>query len=663
MTFLAPIVGIVAGAIAIPGLLAMYFLRLRRRPVRISSTLLWMEAVQDLQVNAPFRMIRPSWLLLVQLLALLCFLIAAARPALSLGGTSGQQLILVIDRSASMSARDAGDGFANRLEEAKARATEIGVRAAASGTEVMVVSYAAAGRTVSAFTSDTARLRDAIASIEPSDQPADLVRAMRVVEPFSVDTTEDPGWVPPRIVLVTDGSLRMPDDGTLITLGQAPVELVRVGPDPEAARNNVGIVAFSARRDYEDPSVVRLFARLQSTVDRETSVGLSLLLDGEQVDSTVVRTSAAGDDGPGEATASFELRESGGGVLTLRILRDDVLDADNAASIVLRSHAARRIIVVQGPGVRGSDDGVALVEGLRTLDAGDVVEMSTGEYERRAPEAGFFERVDLIVFDRARPNALPPVPTMSFGSGLPIPGLTIERQEDITSAVAFWLRTHPVIRPADLGNILIVEPYVIARPGEGTRIDGVTLETQSLASTRGGTLILLIEQGSIRRLVFGINLRETNWWRDRSFPVVIANAVDFLTLAGEGEAGMSWRTRDPIVFRASPGATGVRVRGLGGFERDVTINPDGAAPLGLVDRAGVYRVEGAGREVQALAVNLADGVESAIATRDRLDISGRSLEATLSGELTTREVWHWFVLAGLVLLVVEWLLFSSKVRV
>lgn len=663
MTFLAPIVGIVAGAIAIPGLLVMYFLRLRRRPVRISSTLLWMEAVQDLQVNAPFRMIRPSWLLLVQLLALLCFLIAAARPALSLGGTTGQQLILVIDRSASMRARDGTAGFANRLEEAKARATEIGVRAASSGTEVMVVTYAAAGRTVSAFTTDTARLRAAIASIEPSDQPADPVRAMRVVEPFSMDTTEDPGWAPPRIVLFTDGSLAVPTDGTLTTLGQAPVELVRVGPDPEAARDNVGIVAFSARRDYEDPSVVRVFARLQSTLDREVSVGLSLLLDSEQAESTVVRTSPADDAGPGEATASFELRESGGGVLTLQILREDLLDSDNAASIVLRSHAARRIVVVQGPGVRGSDDGWALVNGIRTLDAGEVVEMSVGEYEQRAGTADFFVGVDLIVFDRARPNTLPPVPTVSFGAGLPIPGLGIERQEGITSEVAFWLRTHPVIRPADLGNILIVEPYVITRPGDGTRIDGVTVETQSLASTRGGTLMLLIEQGAIRRLVIGINLRETNWWRDRSFPVVLANIVDFLTLAGEGEAGVSWRTRDPIVFRTSPGASGVRVRGPGGFERDVTINPDGAAPLGLVDLAGVYRVEGAGSEFQSLAVNLVDGIESAISTRDRLDISGRSLEATLSSDLTTREIWHWFVLAGLVLLVAEWLLFSFKVRV
>ena len=69
MTFLAPSAGLLAAAFVVPLLLSLYFLKLRRRPVRVSSTMLWRRAVHDLQVNAPFRMIKPSWLLLLQLLA------------------------------------------------------------------------------------------------------------------------------------------------------------------------------------------------------------------------------------------------------------------------------------------------------------------------------------------------------------------------------------------------------------------------------------------------------------------------------------------------------------------------------------------------------------------------------------------------------------------
>ncbi len=667
LSFLAPIVGIVAGAIAIPGLLAMYFLRLRRRPVRISSTMLWREAVQDLQVNAPFRMIRPSWLLLMQLLALLCFVVASARPTISLAGGASERVILLIDRSASMLAEDAGGGYANRLEEAKARATEIALRASDSGAEVMVVAYGSGARTVSAFTSDSSRLRQTIGAITGTDQPGDLNGALRVVEAFTVGQTEEESWSPARVVLLSDGSISVASDDTPVTLGRATAEFVRVGPEPGGERDNIGIVAFSARRDFEDPGVVRVFARLQSQLRREVSVGVSLLIDGERVESRVVQVAGATDAVPGEATVLFEIRRSEGGVLEVRLGREDVLAADDSVALSLRSHGSRRILLVQGAGVAGGDGAGALLEALRTLDVGEVEVVSIGEFERRYGIVGAIDGVDLIVFDRARPGDLPPTATLSMGSGLPLAGLGVERVVGVTREVAFWLRSHPVIRPADLGNILLGDPGVITAPAEGMRIGGSTVESETLASTRDGALIVLLEQGAIRRLVFGIDLEMTNWWRDRSFPVVIANSVDFLTLAGEGEAGRSWQTSDAVVFRAPAGLAALRIEGPGGFSREVPVSADGSAALGMVERAGLYRVlglsEGRSDEVRSLAVNVLDPLESSLATRERIEIGGRTLETQTGGAGPAREIWQWFVGVGLVLLVVEWLLFSAKVRV
>ncbi|MFY7874007.1 MAG: dihydroxy-acid dehydratase, partial [Pirellula sp.] len=55
---------------ALPLLLALYLLKLRRRPLRVVSTLFWPRASEDAQVNVPLRWLRPSWLLLLHLLAL-----------------------------------------------------------------------------------------------------------------------------------------------------------------------------------------------------------------------------------------------------------------------------------------------------------------------------------------------------------------------------------------------------------------------------------------------------------------------------------------------------------------------------------------------------------------------------------------------------------------
>src|SRR5437763_8339654 len=106
-----------AAALAIPALLILYFLKLRRREMLVSSTLLWRKAIQDLQVNAPFQKLRRNLLLLLQLLLLLLLTLALSRPVANVTPTAGKMTVIIIDRSASMSATDIN--AKSRLEEAK----------------------------------------------------------------------------------------------------------------------------------------------------------------------------------------------------------------------------------------------------------------------------------------------------------------------------------------------------------------------------------------------------------------------------------------------------------------------------------------------------------------------------------------------------------------
>src|SRR6478672_13139723 len=116
-TFLNPWTAALAGAIVIPALLILYFLKLRRREMAVSSTLLWKKAIQDLQVNAPFQKLRRNLLLMLQLALLLALCLALSRPVANYTPGAGKTSVILIDRSASMAAKDVKGG--TRLDDAK----------------------------------------------------------------------------------------------------------------------------------------------------------------------------------------------------------------------------------------------------------------------------------------------------------------------------------------------------------------------------------------------------------------------------------------------------------------------------------------------------------------------------------------------------------------
>src|SRR5688500_20293379 len=104
-TFLNPLAAAIAAAVAIPALLVLYFLKLRRREMPIPTTLLWKKAIQDLQVNAPFQRLRRNLLLFLQMALLMLLILALALPVTFFSPGAGTNTELVIDRSDSQTVR------------------------------------------------------------------------------------------------------------------------------------------------------------------------------------------------------------------------------------------------------------------------------------------------------------------------------------------------------------------------------------------------------------------------------------------------------------------------------------------------------------------------------------------------------------------------------
>src|SRR5437660_1347235 len=180
-TFLNPWTAALAGAIVIPSLLVLYFLKLRRREMAVSSTILWRKAVQDLQVNAPFQKLRRNLLLLLQLLVLILLCAALARPIANFKQGAGKLTVILIDRSGSMAARDVDKGKHTRLEEAKRLAHEI-VDSMKRDDNACVIAFDESAETLCPLTPDTAKLRLAIDSVEQTDRKSRLKLAYQIAD-------------------------------------------------------------------------------------------------------------------------------------------------------------------------------------------------------------------------------------------------------------------------------------------------------------------------------------------------------------------------------------------------------------------------------------------------------------------------------------------------
>src|SRR5262249_17675984 len=158
------------------GIIALYFLKLRRRPVQVPSTLLWRRSLEDLHVNSLFQRLRKNLLLFLQLLAVLLAMFALLGPRMKGTAGQGQRYVIAIDESASMSATDEPP---SRLAKAKQEAKKI-VANMESDDLAMVIAFSDKARVVSNYTGNRSILTQRIDTIRPTQATTSLREALQV---------------------------------------------------------------------------------------------------------------------------------------------------------------------------------------------------------------------------------------------------------------------------------------------------------------------------------------------------------------------------------------------------------------------------------------------------------------------------------------------------
>lgn len=699
------------GAIAIPSLVILYFLKLRRVPREVSSTLLWKKAIQDLQANAPFQRLRRNLLLFLQLIILGLILLALAQPRSTASASAGRKLVLLIDRSASMRAIDGeASGDRTRLEVAKERAIGL-VEGLASPSlfeeseradEAMVIAFDRSAEIVSQFTSDKQTLMNAINGIVQTDGPSSIEEAYRLAQsqrPNRVFIDTGPsgeGTDPVEIEGIKGGDayfFHLFSDGRISDLDVVRADSQeQAGDTPSfeyhaigsAGSVNVGLTALRAERDYEDPRKLSVFVGVQSTDPNPRSIDAELLVGGAVVSVRAVKLEGAqvnSQTGQREASTGgvvFELVEPNGVVVGVRLATGfgeggssggglDVLGTDNRGTLIVPPAKQANVALV----TTGS---LFLREALRGLSISDLLVITPSEYEQMR-EDGETSAIDLFVFDSVLPKAgeggvvFEPGRYLVVGDVYTGPGGVVDNGEGPGTQIINWRRTHPLLRDLTLDAVVIGKSRTIEIP------DGS--ELVSLAETTEGPAIVEMSTGDVRAVMVGFDPKFSNWPFDVSFVVFLASAVDYLGTQVGTDIDVNARQLSPgyvLADRVPTDAGSIRVTlPDGSMSSEIVAAPDGRIVYGPIRETGMYRVqwtgsagasdvEDDGRIVRFYAANLLDSAESDAGTLTQVDLSNRVVSASNQGEIKRlKEWWVWLLIAALGVMMIEWWIYNRKV--
>lgn len=654
MTFLAPMAAITAGVLATPVLIALYLLKLRRRPVRVGSTMLWEDAVRDVQVNVPFRWLRPSWLLLLHLLILALFVCALGRPVLDGPTATGARVFLVIDRSASMAVRDMPNG-ASRLDAAIDRAAALADEFARGGPrEITVVTFAERAALAGRPAQSGSEVRAQLATVSQTDQRGDPRAALELVSALiPPETDESEQSDPALVVMLTDGGSI---DRAMLTLPGAAFRYERIAGDEI---DNAGIIELAGSRDREDPARVRVYVGLGNAGSESVAVPIAVRVDGDVFERASIRVPASQttDDevAIGEAGRTFSMRLPEAALVEVEIEREDLLASDNRAALVVPP--ARRpalLLVAPGDGDSASPDPFLADDVLGTYPTRQLRIVTLDVYERLIDSVGAF---DLIVFDRVSPRSIPPRPALYFGAAPP----GIPRGEALggTEPITRWARSHPVMADVSLDSLVVGQ-----RRAFGSELPaGSSFSTITpLAWAGSDPVIVELARGSNRSIATGFEVSQSNWPVQISFPIFVASAVERLAPRAGAAAGLAWTTDTITQLEAPVGTREIVLTG------PAELRATGRAPgervdLGVLERAGIYRIGGVSGPLGAVPVNLVNAEESALGGTDSVTIAGVDA-ASESGERAGMiELWPWLIGAACVLLMIDWVLYAILMRV
>ena len=618
MQFLAPI-SLLLAALAIP-IILLYMLKLRRKPVQVSSTLLWERLLRDRQANAPWQKLKRNLLLLLQLLILAALVFALARPTIETPAVASGTVIVLLDASASMNATDVSP---SRFETARQVVGTL-IDGLPGGSRMTLVLVSATPHPLTAAETDKAVLKKALSEAQATNGSADWQSA------FALAAGAARAGSDAETLIVSDGGL---PDGLPALPGE--VRYVPIG----TAADNLAITALALRPTIQGP---QLFAEVTNYADKARSALLSIYLGDRLLDSRRF------DMEPGTSQSlTLDNLSTTPGIYKAQISIPDNSDSDNfplddTAYAVYQASASRRVLLV-------SKGNLFLEQLLAALPGIQAFRALTGE--DGAPQIPN-ESFDLTILDGSILPAQLPAGSLLFVNPPEGDNSLFQVNAPFTEIKNVQVLDNPLTRAVDWSNVHVLKAKSVPLPAWA----------DALIVADAGPLVFAGSSENRRVAVVTFDLRESDLPLQVAYPILFSNLINDLTPPGAFDALQSLQPGESLTIMPPPGTEQVAVVTPSGKGFALAPGTNGYT-FAETSELGYYAVNFVAKgqtRAEYFAVDLFNSAESDIRVRPTIQVGRAAVASAAPQKVGLFELWPWLAGIALLILLIEWQMYHRR---
>ncbi|MBI4844441.1 MAG: VWA domain-containing protein [Nitrospirae bacterium] len=539
--------------ISAAALILIYSMRVRRKAQKVPALFLW-QRLRHISIDQPLlkRFFRDK-LFYLHAAILILLLAALLQSGLRKSSAAGQRAIFIIDISASMKALENGE---SRIELAKKKALSIFKKN--ESAEVMIISAGITARQILPYSVNRDEIINALKRIEPQDTAADIEDALLMIKPYIKENG--------RIYLFSDGAF----EGLSSLIDETPnLFFIQVGGNGE----NAGVLSLEIHRG-ENGAYTLAEVSLKNFGQQDVISTVDILSDGKVIDAQRIKL-PAGE----EKNMAFDRLPAFAENIAARLNHEDALMSDNYRYAVMPAPAYSSVLLV-------TNENFYLNKLLERLENYHLTLISPETYEMNI-KSNSGMRYDIGIYDNYAPSAEISRASIYINPERDIYGISwadeLFMPEDMHS-----LKEHPVMSYTDFSDIRIRK----ARKA-------VSFEGLELLGSSESPLIIISKRDGKERVIFGFDIKDSNFPKSVNFPVFFTNLLNRLQ---SDDVNCNISSGDSFSLHLPVRKGKALVKYPDGRERN-TETENGVLVFSDTSIAGIYSIMHGGREIK-FAVNI-----------------------------------------------------------